>query len=69
MTVSVMNINIEAMSTIGRGWGYDDEGNEVRFWGDHREMRNIGAAMQYASSDDPIVVNLEWWQIIKQGVV
>ena len=69
MTVTVMRITIPPMSTIGRGWGYDNDGNEVSFWGDHRPMMYIGEAMQQTTSDDPIVVELDDWQIISKGAV
>jgi hypothetical protein len=63
MTVTVYSINIPDMSTIGYGSGVNDEGKRVRFVGDHRPMRHIGEAMQNTTSKDPIVVDLEDWQI------
>lgn len=65
MTVTVSRISIPAMSTIGYGYGTDEDGNEVRFIGDHRPMRHIGEAMQHTTSDDPITVELEDWQVMK----
>jgi hypothetical protein len=65
MVVTVRRISIPAMSTIGYGWGTDEDGNEVRFAGDHRPMRDIGEAMQHTTSAEPVVVELEDWQILK----
>lgn len=66
MRVKVTRINIPAMSTIGHGWGLDEDGNEVRFAGDHREMRHIGEAMQHASHEQSIEVELEDWQVLSE---
>ncbi len=63
MTVTVTRITIPAMSTIGYGYGTDENGNAVRFVGDHRPMFHIGEAMQRTTSKRPIVVELEDWQI------
>jgi hypothetical protein len=63
MIVTVHRISIPAMSTIGYGYGVDGEGNKVTFLGDHRAMRDIGREMQHTTSDDPIVVDLEDWQV------
>jgi hypothetical protein len=62
--VSVERINIPAWSTVGYGYGTDEDGNEVRWIGDHRPMRHIGEAMQHTTSDDPIVVELEDWEVL-----
>jgi hypothetical protein len=64
MTIRVTRINIPAMSTIGYGWGTDDGGRRVSFAGDHRPMRHIGEAMQHTTSDDPVTVELEDWQVL-----
>ncbi len=65
MIVTVSRVSIPAMSTIGHGWGTDEEGNEVHFVGDHRPMYNIGMAMQQTTSDEPIEIELEDWQIMR----
>ncbi len=66
MRVTVFAVSIPAMSTIGYGSGLDDEGNEVRFTGDHRPMRHIGEAVTSARKDEELpVVSLEPWQILR----
>jgi hypothetical protein len=67
MLISVTRISIPAMSTIGYGWGKDETGRVVRFVGDHRPMRDIGEAMQHMTSDEPITVDLEDWQVTLPG--
>ena len=55
--VTVERINIPAMSTIGYGYGRDEDGNAISFIGDHRPMRNIGEALQQAAvagADQPV---------------
>ncbi len=66
MRVTVYAVNVPAMSTIGYGSGLDDEGNEVRFTGDHRPMRHLGEAVAQATDDDELPrVRLEAWQILR----
>jgi hypothetical protein len=67
MTVTVLRISVPAMSSIGFGSGVNENGDHVEFAGDHRAMRNIGEAMQYTTSNEPIVVELEDWQILAKG--
>lgn len=63
-TVTVLHVNIPAMSTIGYGEGFDAEGRVVSFVGDHRPMRYIGEAIAQAQSEDDLPrVDLEDWQI------
>lgn len=63
--VKVYRVHIPPMSTMGTGYGIDEEGNHVTFGGDHRPMRYLGEAMAGHSKDDPIVVELEDWQVTK----
>lgn len=53
------------MTTIGYGYGIDDEGHDVKFAGDHRPMRHLGEAI--ADADEPVYVDLEGWQILDVG--
>ena len=53
--VHVTRVNIPAMSTIGYGEGWTDQGQRVSFMGDHRPMRNLGEALKDAE-DEPIAV-------------
>ena len=62
MIVTVDRVSIPAWSTIGYGYGYDTDGNEVSFVGDHRPLRHLGEAL--AEADEPIEVELEDWQVI-----
>ncbi len=51
------------MSTIGYGYGTDAlTGEEIRFCGDHRPMRDFGEALRH--SDEMPTVELEPWQIL-----
>jgi len=44
--VEVTRIEIPAMSTVGLGWGFTDDGTVmVQFIGDHRPMRAMGEAI------------------------
>jgi len=52
ITVHVTRVNIPAMSTIGFGEGWTDQGQRVSFMGDHRPMRHLGEALE----DEPIAV-------------
>lgn len=54
MTITVTRVNIPAMSTIGYGFGTDEDGNEVEFVGDHRPMRDIGEAIARARTPDEL---------------
>ncbi len=63
MRVTIKRIHIPAWSTIGYGYGTDENGKDVTFVGDHRPMRDLGAAMQRTTSHDPIEVDLEDWQV------
>ena len=63
MHVQVLSISIPAMSTIGYGYGTEIEtGEEIRFCGDHRSLRNLGEALRYAS--EPLEAEIEPWQIL-----
>ena len=51
------------MSTLGFGYGIDVQtGEEIRFCGDHRPLRDLGNALRYAS--EPPEVEIESWQIL-----
>ena len=65
MKVQVTRINIPPMSTMGFGWGTNEEGKKVKFAGDWRPMRDLGEAMQQTTSIDPIEVEVESWQILR----
>ena len=65
MLVTVYRVNIPVMSTIGYGWGKDQQGNEVKFCGDHRPMLWLVREIKQAAAEfDLPVVNLDDWQII-----
>jgi len=52
-------VSVPAMSTIGYGEGIETEtGEEIRFCGDHRPLRDLGEALRYASEPP------ESWQIL-----
>lgn len=53
MTVYVERVSIPAMSTIGFGYGRDENGCEVTFYGDHRPMRELGEALIEAGEPIP----------------
>lgn len=64
--ITVYRINIPAMSTIGHGYGKDEEGKDIRFVGDHRPMRDIGEAIAAAKSEDDLPqVEPEGYQVIE----
>jgi hypothetical protein len=51
------------MSTIGYGQGIEVEtGEEIRFCGDHRALRNLGEILRFAS--EPPEAQVEPWQIL-----
>jgi hypothetical protein len=63
MRVRVFMVSVPAMSTIGYGEGIETEtGEEIRFCGDHRPLRDLGNALRYAS--EPPEVEIESWQIL-----
>lgn len=63
MRVRVFRVSIPAVSTIGYGQGIDIEtGDEIRFCGDHRPLRDLGEALRSAS--EPPEVEVEPWQIL-----
>ena len=63
MRVRVLRVSIPAMSTIGYGQGIMIEtGEEIRFCGDHRPLRDLGEALRSAS--EPPVAEVEHWQIL-----
>ena len=54
------------MSTIGFGSGVElGTGEEVRFCGDQRCLREVGAALQTGSG--PIYAQVSEWQILRIG--
>lgn len=63
--VRVTRVQIPAFSTIGYGEGIDTEtGKPVSFAGDHRPMRDVGAAIAVAETEDELpVVDLDEWQV------
>ncbi len=63
MRVQVFGVRIPALSTIGYGYGINVKtGAEIRFYGDHRPLRNLGEALRLASQ--PPEVEIESWQIL-----
>lgn len=60
MIVYVDAVSIPAMSTIGYGEGYAEDGRRIRFAGDHRPMRHLGEVI----ADGPVAVEIEDWQIL-----
>lgn len=65
--VAVNRVSVPAMSTIGYGYGTDVEtGDEIKFAGDHRPMRDLGYAITQADEDDPPEVELEGYQILER---
>ena len=63
MRVRVFMVSVPAMSTIGYGEGIETEtGEEIRFCGDHRPLRDLAEALRYAS--EPPEVEIESWQIL-----
>jgi len=62
MRVQVFRVSIPAMSTIGYGQGIEIEtGEEIRFCGDHRHMRDLVEALRYAS--EPPEAEIDPWQV------
>ena len=50
MRVQVFRVSIPALSTVGYGYGIDVQtGEEIRFCGDHRPLRNLGETLRSAS--------------------
>ncbi len=66
MRVTVFAVSIPAMSTIGYGRGFNDQGNVVDFLGDHRPMYHLGKAVAQARNDELPVVKLARWQIVRR---
>lgn len=66
MTVRVYGVSIPAGSTIATCTGVDvDSGAEVRFAGDQRVCRDVGAAIQVAADEDDLpVCEVENWQVL-----
>jgi len=65
MKVRVRRIQVPALSTIGYGYGTDVEtGEEIRFCGDHRPMRDLGEAMHGA--EEPPLAEIESWQVLER---
>lgn len=65
MRVQVLRVSSPAMTTIGYGYGVDDEDRNVKFVGDHRPMRHLGEALEVA--DEAVFVDLDDWQILDVG--
>jgi hypothetical protein len=63
MRVRVFRVRIPAISTIGYGYGIDVEtGQQIRFCGDQRPLRELGDALRHAS--EPPEAEVEPWQIL-----
>jgi len=62
--ITVTRISIPPLSTVGYGWGVDENGREVHFAGDHRPLRDIGEALEAGAE---VVVDLEQWQVLRVG--
>jgi hypothetical protein len=54
MIVYVDEVRVEAWSSIGYGYGYNDSDQYIQFAGDHRLMRGLGEALRCSG-----------WQIIR----
>ncbi len=67
MRITVTNISVPAMSTIGYGEGIDENGNTVTFIGDHRPMRDLVEALMQADGEE-VVAEVEDWQIKSSAV-
>ena len=61
VTIILEQVTAPELSTIGYGLGVNEEGHRVRFVGDHRPLRQLGEAL--AGADEPILVEVEDWQI------
>ncbi len=65
MFLTVFRVNIPAMSTIGYGYGKDENGSSYRFVGDQRPMGHLGEAVAQAPCEDALpTVELEDRQLI-----
>ena len=63
MKVRVRRIQIPALSTIGYGYGTDVEtGEQIRFCGDRRPMRDLGEALRVAEVMP--TAEIEPWQLL-----
>jgi hypothetical protein len=63
MRVRVFRVRIPAISTIGYGEGIETEtGQQIRFYGDQRPLRDLGEALRCASELPEAEV--EPWQIL-----
>ena len=60
--IAVEKVAIPPWSTIGYGQGIDEDGNTVRFAGDHRPLRHLGEALTVAT--EPIEVEVADWQLL-----
>lgn len=56
MRVTVTKVQIPAWSTLGFGWGTNEQGKTVQFAGDHRPLRDIGEAIRSARSEADLPV-------------
>ena len=65
MIVYVDEVKVEAWSSIGYGYGYNDSGEYIQFAGDTRPMMDLGEALR--RSREPIEAEIEDWQIIHVG--
>jgi hypothetical protein len=63
MRIQVYHVHIPALSTVGYGEGYDQEGRPVTFLGDHRPMRDLGRVVRNAT--EPVSVEVEPWQLVE----
>ena len=61
MTLIVTKVEIPAMSSLGHGEGWDEDGRLVRFAGDHRPMRDLGEAV---ATGEVVEGEIESWQVI-----
>jgi len=55
MTLTLEGITIPACSTIGYGYGVDEDGCPGRFVADHRPLRQLGEGL--VAAGEPIVVD------------
>ena len=61
MRVTIQEVAIPVMSSIGYGRGVDDLGSVVVVAGDHRPMRDIGEAIRRGEA---VTVDVSPWQIL-----
>lgn len=66
MKLTVVNVHVPPMSTLGYGIGTDETGKRIHFAGDHRPMRDLAEAANYAwkHNQELLTIEIEAWQIL-----